>query len=661
MSCLLAFVLFQITGFTIYRTAKLTPMSSFLSGIFFATVVTYIFGIFNLLYFGRLIFFVAVFIFLFYDIYINRKANYFSYIKSYFNIFNIMNCIACILFLFIYIIQNPLFSYWDEYSFWGFSAKVAAEFHYLLPSFDFIYHYNEGIIAGSSVLSYVFSIFAPSFNDYTLLFSYTTIVISTFAMATEFIILKTQKSNMYLSPVLFLLFCVTPFLQTYNTPTADFNSIHYAYSTSLVDFLIAIIAFSAVIIYFSNKEKPIYIISLLVLTLIKDVGIFFAILCMCIIVCFELFSGRKDRKSYVKKAANILLAVFAIFLIYTSWPSYLNREINDVFSSPVDLVTVESLEYQKSSELAIAQSQPREEIIPAAKEGNLVQQIISDDYRNSMQNDVISSMLSQFLTSKNTFYINDMIVYTMLVLLGFIGVFFINKQYKLALFIANIGVSIGLIVYLLAISLFIANFNDGMVEYPRYSISYYWLWIYLVITLISILLVIYKKNVVIYIMTLLFSFNLYNIGLEHTVISSPDNRYETAIMVKNESDKYNDVFNENPRVLLVSDRFNDYKLMVDTYYTIPSLVNTDTLNSGFDFTMNFSNIEFLDDTTLPYFIVVTDEEFLNIAFQNFDYIYITHKQSEFVESFKDYFNSDIAPYSLFKVNENSAIPFEVVK
>ncbi len=661
MSYFLAFILFQITGFTIYKKAKLSPMSSFISGIFFATIVTYIFGIFNLLYIGRLLFFIAILIVLLYDFYKNHKNNYFYEIKSYFNIFNIMNSIACLLFLAIYIIQNPLFSYWDEYSFWGFSAKVAVEFNSLLSSFDYVYYYNEAIIAGSSVLTYVFNIFSTSFNDYSLLFSYTTVTLSTFALASEFIVSKINKENKFIAPILFLMLSLTPFLQTFGSPSADYQSIHYAYSTSLVDFFISILAFNSVLLYFSNRRKPIYIISLLVLTLIKSVGIFFAILCLCVIACFEIFIKSKSKKIFFKKISNILIAVFAIYFIYTSWPAYLSREVNDSFDSPVNLITQQTLEYQKNADFNEAQSEHNEENTPALKEGNIIQKVISSEYRTSEQNNVINSMFSQFLTSKNTFYIKDSIIFTALTFLGFASIFFINKQFKFPLFLANLGVSVGFVVYLLAISLFIANFNDGMVEYPRYSSSYYWLWIYFAITLISLLLINFKKISAIYLLTLLFAFNLYILKFEHTVISSPENRYSVPLETKNESERYTNIFNENPRILLISDRFFDYKLMLDTYYTIPALTNVDIFNSGFDFSMSFSNKEFLTDDNEPYFIIVSDEEFLNIAFQNFDYIYITHNQYEFIESFSEYFNSEIIPYSLFEVNEGSKIPFEVVE
>ncbi len=652
MELFITFILFQLIGFTIYRFLKTTPVSAFLIGIYSCVSATYLFGLFNHLYIGRLLFFIIGITLLIYDYYKNKDKQYFEFLKSYFNLSNVVLIVSSVLFLVLYLINQPVFTYWDEYSFWGTSAKFLVEYNQFLPSFDYIYHYNETIIAGSSVLSYVFNLLSHEFNDYSLYFSYTVVILSTFALATEFIFNKNK--NKYLSPVVFILFVFTVFLQSNSLPSLDYSKIHYAFNTSLVDFLLSIVAFSAILLYVSNKNKLLLIPALLVLTVLKDVGIFFSILSICIIACFELFTNKETL--LIKKLIKLFIMCVSILVIYISWPTYRSHEAN-LTPMNEELFNISSFEYQKEETINddsnLSSDAPK-------KEGNFILQVISSDYRTQSQNEVINDMSFQLRNSNTTFYINDIILIFILVTLGTLCMFLLDKNLRLSLLFINVGLTLGFIVYISAISLFIAQFNDGMVEYPRYSSTYYWLWIYLVLTLVIYVLNKKKIEFPVYIITILLSFMVYNIGLDYFFISSPKNNQIVISEKKENSSHYQEIFDFQPRILLISDRFNDYTYMLDLYYAFPSLSNQDVLHTDIDFSMSFSNIEFVNEELEFYYNIATDEEFLTIVYENFDYIYITELQESFVNSYGEFFNSDLVPNSLFKVNTESEIPFEVI-
>ncbi len=654
MQYLIALLVLNCISFAMHKKLKLNPTTSFLVTIFTGVALAFVGGVFNFLFLGTAAFYTVGLLCFFAVLFIDRKCLSLSYLKTYFTLPNVLSISAMLMFFVIYVIQNPLFSYWDEYSFWGTAAKIAIETDNFAPIYKFNFLWNEYVIAGSTALVYLLHFFGNTFNDYGHYFAYTVMTISSFATVAEYIQDKTKVK--FITPLTFLLLFLLPFLQNNHSIDADYYSISYAYGTSMVDFLLVTYMVSAVVTYLSSPKIPYFIMPLFVLAASKDVGIFFALLSICVIACFAIFIKHNNKKMYVIKVVILIIAAVTAYSTNILWVHHLHINDNDA-SQETPYFSPWHLEYQR--EVSVAQNSTIE-IIPAEKDGNLLLQIVSPEYRTSAQNAVLNDIWAQFNNSSTAVQIPDKYLVIILIVVGLICSFIIDKKYRLALILANLGLPIGYFLYCSAISLFIANFNDGMVEYPRYSLTYYWFWIYFVCSLLIIACVTIKKYLPIYLLLLIVVSAVYVRGVDYTVVSAPDNPHNIATEYKLELEKYQEIFNTAEHIFMVAPRFDDYKYMLGLHNAIPAPVNADINRVTFDFSMNFSNKEFLTDETLKYFIVANDEEFLQIIFETFDYILILHPQEEFVNSYGEFFDKEPTEFALYKINQSSTVPFESV-
>ncbi len=672
-------------GFFLHRKLNASSMSSFVITICFGALFVWVFALFNVIYVGVTLFYGACFLLGMWQVFSDFKKHNLHKFANYFNVSTILFLISCFLFLVIYVVQNPLYHYWDEYSFWGTAARQTR----LTGSLPIVENFglnDFGILpTGAATLTFLFSAFSKGYNDYVLYFAYTVVTLALFALSAEFAAKKAAKP--FADVAVFLFFVVAAFFQTYHAPTLDFNNTSYAYGTAMVDFLLAIYVVLAVLVYISNKGtwlRYTYILPALLACITKDVGIVFAMLATCVIACFELFikqPATSEKTGKIKGAIKLAIKVILIlvsFIIYFSINSftakmnymYTENEKDNVPHAHIS-VTAQSLEYyqkqeqeQEQEEIETPTETPVDEQVlttdaqPTPFWLNIIMGVFSPNYRTPRQNEVINDMYNQFTTQETTFHLVDTIMVAILLVTGFICSFFYSKKYRTALLIANIGVSVGALLYIFAISYFIAGFADGMVEYSRYMTTYYWFWMCLVLTLAFKFAA--EKNKTIFIVALSVGLTawLFVIGLDRTVINSPDNHYAAAHEAKTTVSVYEEQLSASPRVLMIADRKNDYNYNLYRHNLLPSYINVDLHNTGIDFSAGFSNEEHAEMHG-NVFTIVTDEEFLTIASENFDYVFIAHGQDEFVLSFSEYFTSPIEQGKLYAVkNNDNEIYFE---
>ena len=81
----------------------------------------------------------------------------------------------------IYLLQQPVFTYWDEFYIWGINAKV-------MQYSDLLYTVGPKVGSvnypcGAPMLSYLYQFFAPGFSEAGMLLSYALFYFSVFAAA----------------------------------------------------------------------------------------------------------------------------------------------------------------------------------------------------------------------------------------------------------------------------------------------------------------------------------------------------------------------------------------------------------------------------------------------------------------------------------------------
>ncbi len=543
---------------------------------------------------------------------------------------------ATLIFFLIYHLQQPMFYYWDEYSFWGTAAMVTKELDALYTYTPYILTHLNGIPPITSVLSYLMQFFAFDFYDHSVYFAYAFLAISVFGAVTELIEEKTKQH--FLTPVIFLLFLLSVFLQTYHLPSADYDSLSYGYGTAMADFNIAIIAIGVLAIYFGNTKSYFFATGLIPMILIKDVGVIFAVLIICVVFVFSFLSREKK---FVTNLVGFALCIALVPSIYFAW----DRHVNTIYAE-------NSLQLTITDEIVERQDLEYYNLPIEEGSGSEEEHESSPTVTENMRN-ILREMLNQFRASSMIGFVNDYIMLVIMVLLGVVSIVFAKKSHRPALLLANIGFLAGMVLYALALSFFITGFSDDMVEYPRYLMPYFF--IYLYFNFIACLIVVtprFRKGVSISVVALviLLCANLLYIGTDYTFISSPENAYADAKVEKAAIERYGSL---DGNTLLISNRFNDYHYLTNQKFFFPNIVNYNRYFNWLDYSMGFSDAEHITDETSEYFIVATIDEFLAIYHQNFDYIYVSHPQTEFVESYGElfvekpiantlyYFNSEI--------------------
>lgn len=240
-------------------------------------------------------------------------------LKEYFDPLVILHAISCLVFTVIFRVSEPLFYYWDEIAFWGTSAKSVKLMDRLYSVWPTTLHNH--LPPANALLSYFFSFFAADFQPYFLLLSYAFLFFAVYAAVAE---LAYRKSgSLPFAVATYILLVLSPFMCVAHKEGLNYQTLLYAYGTAMVDFNIAVVFLSIVVLYLRNPAGKWYLLPCIFLVNMKNTGAFFAVLAMCVVVCFTLFDAQaKKRIRKAVKTGGIMLAVIAIS--YASWFVHLN-------------------------------------------------------------------------------------------------------------------------------------------------------------------------------------------------------------------------------------------------------------------------------------------------------------------------------------------------
>lgn len=295
---------------------------TFIISIMSIIFTTYLFGLIGILQYGVYFIFLISFLMLICNLYMIIKDKS----KLYINIKGI--AIFTILYLLIIIINNGrMVHVWDEFSHWGDVVK------WMFDSNDFSTNPNSLCLFKSyppavSLFQYFFVRIQNSFNESYLYISYQLIAVSLFLPFLTKI--KTNK-NLFISLMICLL-----------VPTIFFNQF---YDSIYIDGILGLFAGYVILIQIMEKDYDKFFIvntclSLFVITLIKDVGIFFAIL-SSIILILNLYFKQKNIKMLFKNKKYLYIVLFAlvsIFIAKMSWNVNISlRNAQVVFENNINL------------------------------------------------------------------------------------------------------------------------------------------------------------------------------------------------------------------------------------------------------------------------------------------------------------------------------------
>lgn len=579
----------------------------------------------------------------------NKIRGFIESVKSYIDLSVVLNNFFSAVMIAIYAIQKPYFYYWDEYSFWGTSAKVVKCFDKLYSDMPYAVNGFNALPCGNSILNYFLSFFAKDFCDWHLYASYTILYIASFSLIAALVKKKTDSTPLQI--ITFITLFLSPFMSVFHRASANYSSLFYAYGTGMVDFNIPVVLAAAVAVYLFKPDKKWYLLPLMFLTTVKNTSIFFSLLAAAIICCFAIFDRSEGKFVFSKDAKTFLITLLAPVIVYSAWTVHVKTVAPVVTDSGY---TLKESTYVRATGNDADSEKERDE--------NCEPQILSvfvPSLRTQRHSEVLESIKNMFLTESITILGKDRFLVLGLILMGAVTVVFADKKSKFAVGIVNSGLAAGCLVYALTISYFISFFADGMVEYPRYMTSYYFSWIFVS----SLLFAIHCKKewlvCAVYTFVLCVSTKyIYTAKLSKTVISAPDNAYSLQMHIEEDMEKIKTTVKKGDRVYLI---FKDRDSQTYLYYNLrflPAFIGN-TKNTDIDFSVNFR--EKIDpDSDKTYYNVASPMTFRKVISEYFDYVYVVEPDDETVKTYGGLFSDGMTVGTLYKITDGEVPMQEVV-
>ncbi len=571
------------------------------------------------------------------------KKNLMDAIKRNCDIYMVLNWISSILFSIIFTIQKPRLYYWDELTFWGPSAKYMKLTQHIHTIGINPCSRLSTYPAGHSILNYFFSFFTRDFAEHLLLLSFALLYFAVFSMIARVIYEKTQNHLIAVSSY-FVLF-LSPFMATVHKPLPDYSSLSYAYGTAMPDFTVAVVFAAVIGLYLSNRKSAWFLLPLAFLLKTKNSGILFVFLAICVIACIEFFLSRYVHKR-IKQICLLLLAIWLIPLMICGF-----------LGLPQKMTATEN---EASAESTAAQAPSN--FIEAYKEEHPDSKlcVIFPQLGTARFQDILNEMPGFFLYNHETIFGRDVFLIAGLLLLGLLAAFSFEKKYRLGILGISLGFTAGSFMYSRIIAYRVQSFGNGMVEYPRYMQSYYFAWIFVIFMLLMIAPRTHKlvKQILLCSILLVTIGSISAMGLDHTVLSGPQNAYATAEAIEQHLKPAKDILQSEDRVYLIfkdqdTGSYNSYQ-----YYFLPNNAGIDTKGTNIDFSVCFRE-ELDPNSDRQYYHVASPEEFTSIMRDYFDYIYVIEPDPEVKASYGELFSDGMINGHMYKITDE-AIPMQEV-
>lgn len=645
MEVLLPVIFLNVCGMLLKAKFGLDGAESYLIALMGVLSFLYIGGIFNLLLPAAAGIFIGILLLLLAAVKKSRSQKRslaaVCGLKEYFNPFVLLNNLSCLVFTVIFSISNPLFYYWDELAFWGTSAKATKLLDRLYSIWPTPLHNH--LPPSNALLNYFFNFFSVDFQPYILLLSYAFLFFAVFSVVAE---LAYRKSgSLPFAVVTYVLLLLSPFMCVAHKELLNYESLLYAYGTAMVDFNIAVVFLSAIALYLSSPAKKWYLLSLVFLVNMKNTGVFFALIAVCVILCLAAFDAQAGKRltETVKNGALMLLVVV---LAYGSWFVHL---------SAFELAPAQPVVLQDPAYL-----QEQEELVRVDETiDQNVLSILVPPLRSERYNAVMETMRKAFLLEKSNLFMPDRYFAAVLVAAGALVSVLSSRGKRLRALCVLSGIAVGCYVYCAVISYFISYYRDDMIEYPRYMSSYYFLWVYTII-----LLAVTGENgrrgkqTVFCAVSLVTLLLIGKTGLDYTSIDAPDTPYLEYMETEQYVRQIKGSIEKDDKVYLVLPDQYTWEYIKYGYHLLPAICNQDTKGTGIDFTISFrEKLEAGSDRR--YYNIASPQLYARLMTEYFDYVYVVRPDEEFRESYSHLFSDGMTEGTLYKITEQN-VPMQVV-
>lgn len=223
---------------------------------------------------------------------------------------------AALFFWILFALTQPMFIRWDEFTFWGTACKMTKEanqLHAVAPGNLSARAYLPGMM----LVSYLFQFLGAGFAEWKTLAAYDILAAAVFAA------FAAQEKKRW--PFAVLTLAGTVLLPYLFTPAGD-ETVSTIYLTAMGDLSLGLVFGGVLCLYFrlprSPKNLTLVGLSLLLLTLIKDMGMAYALIAAALIALDILIYPRLCLPSLGRAAAAGIGLGVPVAAAYLGWSRY---------------------------------------------------------------------------------------------------------------------------------------------------------------------------------------------------------------------------------------------------------------------------------------------------------------------------------------------------
>ena len=254
-----------------------------------------------------------------------KRNRFFEDISSVgFAIFIICGLLVILLFSY----KQPLFTEWDEFSFWGSAAKLVKMNNELFTNAKIGWAWAATQKPGLVVLGYFFNFFG-GYAEWRICVGYDILFLSVFSA----VVATVEKNKWHIAVPFFFLSFVTPYAFTlYRTILKPYS----LYMSALSDIPMAAMFGGVICLYYalSIKNKPLWPVAAAIgaLTMTRDTALPLALVAAGIIAVDILLCGKEAKFLSVKgiyaKLCNISVIFITPILCFVGWAKYISTVLN---------------------------------------------------------------------------------------------------------------------------------------------------------------------------------------------------------------------------------------------------------------------------------------------------------------------------------------------
>lgn len=381
------------------------------------------------------------------------------------------------LFFVVLAYHQPVFSTWDEFSFWGVAAKITSvtDELYLFQPGAYLNAVTPPAVTppGVILIGYLFQFWNAEFMPWQ---HYAAIDIFCVSALTPLLALVQRKKyscpgqshggagygDMQWAYGFLLLFSglMVPFLCTATQAPSTPGSTLRTYLACLADVPLAFCMAGALALYLVQPKRPFYWLALFFLPLIKDIGFAYALLDAGILCALLVFSEDRKKLSVREKAAGVSASLVLPVLSYFGWSYYRGAVLSQ---NPMELGGEENM-----SMVQMMLTGLKELLIPSAR---------SEKFQN-----IFSALWQNYLHKGITVFGTGLMLTAVCLMLFLIAFLFSEKGKRSRPFWLAAGTSAACFAYMVFLGftyvyIFRGGEGEALAEYDRYVSSFYMAWL----------------------------------------------------------------------------------------------------------------------------------------------------------------------------------------